>query len=161
MLPTTKPFFALTAGDLMTHPLVMVPREMSLRTAAHLLSQSEVSGAPVIDENGRCVGVLSATDFMHWAEGEKASHRGDALMTATICSEWQVMDVEMLPMDEVSEYMTHDPVTVQTTVSVGELARLMLDAHIHRLIVVDNQHKPIGIVSSTDIIAAVAHAKGR
>ncbi len=35
---------------------------------------------------------------------------------------------------------------------------MMIDAHIHRVIVVDKDERPIGIVSSTDILAAVAHA---
>jgi hypothetical protein len=41
---------------------------------------------------------------------------------------------------------------------IGELARLMLDAHIHRIMVRDENNRPIGIVSSTDILAAVARA---
>ena len=40
---------------------------------------------------------------------------------------------------------------------LAELARMMLDAHIHRVIVVDRNGKPIGLVSSTDILAVVAH----
>jgi CBS domain-containing protein len=157
MLPTTKPFFALTASDLMSRPVVMVPREMSLRAAAHLLAQAEVSGAPVVDEGGRCIGVLSATDFMHWAEGgPRREPRG--VLTATVCSDWQVVDLELLPADEVSEHMTADPVTVPSTASINELAQSMVDGHIHRLIVVDRDNKPVGVVSSTDVLAAVASA---
>jgi CBS domain-containing protein len=36
---------------------------------------------------------------------------------------------------------------------------MMLDAHMHRIIVVDEQRSPIGIVSSTDILAAIAYAQ--
>jgi predicted transcriptional regulator len=38
---------------------------------------------------------------------------------------------------------------------MSDLARMMLDAHIHRVIVVDEQNRPVGVVSSTDILAAV------
>ena len=51
---------------------------------------------------------------------------------------------------------TADPVTAEPTATIGELARDMLNARIHRLIVVDAEGRPIGIVSSMDILAAVA-----
>jgi CBS-domain-containing membrane protein len=161
MRNTSKPFFDLTAMELMSRQVVMVPQEMSLRTAAHLLSQAEVSGAPVVDATGRCVGVLSATDFMHHAETGEAARAAIAAAEVGICSEWQVVDFEMLPTEEVREFMTADPVTVPPTASIGELAQRMLDAHIHRLIVVDPDRKPIGVVSTTDILAAVAFAQHR
>jgi CBS domain-containing protein len=54
--------------------------------------------------------------------------------------------------------MTPDPVTVAPATPLGELARLMVNAHIHRLIVAGEDRRPVGIVSSTDILAAVARA---
>jgi CBS domain-containing protein len=48
----------------MTTTVVTVPETMSLRGAARLLSQASITGAPVVDHSGRCVGVLSATDFL-------------------------------------------------------------------------------------------------
>jgi len=41
---------------------------------------------------------------------------------------------------------------------ITDVAKALLDAAIHRVIVVDTGHKPIGVVSGTDIVAAVAHA---
>jgi CBS domain-containing protein len=52
--------------------------------------------------------------------------------------------------------MTADPVTARADVRVGELARLMLDAHVHRVIIADPTGRPVGIVSTTDVLAAVA-----
>jgi CBS domain-containing protein len=76
-----------------------------------------------------------------------------------VCAAWQIVDQEKLPQDTVRSYMTADPVTVAPTVPIGELARMMLDAHIHRVLVLDEQRRPIGVVSSTDILAAVAYAE--
>ncbi len=162
MTTTTKPLLSLTAADLMSRDVTMVPREMSLRTAAHLLSETRVSGAPVVDETGECVGVLSATDFMHWVGyGERGASKPVCSNPGCFHSAWQVVDVDALPTDEVGTYMTADPVTVPPSTSIGELARGMTDAHIHRMIVVDGQHRPIGVVSSTDVVAAVAYADRR
>jgi CBS domain-containing protein len=75
----SRPLLALTATDLMIAPVMTIPQETSLREAAHLLSRSHISGAPVVDAEGRCLGVLSSSDFVTWAdkggetgEGEKA-----------------------------------------------------------------------------------------
>jgi CBS-domain-containing membrane protein len=153
----TKPFVTLTAADLMSRDVVTIPRHLSLRKAAHLLSNANVTGAPVIDARGVCVGVISATDFIHLAdvEGCPKAHE-DA---EEVCSEWQVLEVKNLPVDEVCCFMTPDPVTVTPNIGITELARMMLDAHIHRVIVVDAQRRPVGIVSTTDILAAVAYSQ--
>jgi CBS-domain-containing membrane protein len=152
-----KPLFEMTAQDLMTRSVVAVPEAMSLRTAAHLLHQSHVSGAPVINAYGRCVGVLSGTDFMTIVEqGDAARHRPED--PGCYHSAWQVPDLQPSPTDEVRDYMTEDPVTVKPDTPVAELARMMVDAHIHRVIVVDGEGRPAGIVSGTDILAAVGRA---
>ncbi len=156
MKATAKPFRSLTAAELMSRDVVLVPRQMSLRQAARLLSRSRISGAPVVDADGRCVGVLSATDFVHRTEKEGGTASAPGGVPACACSDWQVMDVAAFPADEVGAYMTADPVTATPLTGIAELARRMLDAHIHRVIVVDDQHRPIGVVSSTDILAAVA-----
>lgn len=160
MTATTKPFLALTAADLMSRDVVMIPKEMSLRAAAHLLSQHRISGAPVVDAEGRCAGVVSATDFVHWAEQEEGAAPARRSATPCYCS-WQVQELEDLPANQVADYMTADPVTAPPHTPIGKLTRLMLDAHIHRIVVVDEHRRPIGVVSSTDILAAVTHADHR
>jgi CBS domain-containing protein len=133
MAATTKPLLTLTASDLMTRDVVTVPQQMTLCAAAKLLAHENISGVPVVNREGRCVGILSATDFMTlWAWG------GDG-------------------QAEVSLHMTPDPVTVPPDAPIGELARQMIDAHIHRVIVVDAAERPIGVVASTDILAAVTY----
>jgi CBS domain-containing protein len=197
-----KPFFDLTAEDLMTRDVVTIPEEMSLPAAARLLSQNQISGAPVVDADGRCIGVLSATDFIHRAkEGDRGAVDGlmpacpyqvrGRLLTgeaAVICTlapgacplqavrptttgqhtavclqpsgalcDWQ-QGPESLP-GGVRRYMTADVVTVGSQTTLPELARTMIDGHIHRVIVVDAMGRPVGVVSSTDLIAAVAQAE--
>ncbi len=61
-----------------------------------------------------------------------------------------------MPPEPVRHYMTADPVSVAPSTPVTTLARQMIDAHIHRVIVVDEDGRPLGIVSATDILAAVA-----
>ena len=66
MITAEKPLVSLTAEDLMSAPVEVISQEMPLRAAARLLTRAYISGAPVVDAQGRCVGVLSAVDFLHW-----------------------------------------------------------------------------------------------
>jgi CBS domain-containing protein len=201
MATTTKPLLALTASDLMSREVITIPQDMSLREAAHLLFQNRIGGAPVVDADGCCVGVLCATDFVHWVEdgakgvdeiplpacpyqvkgrlltGEEAvictraegscplqqmrattggRHTAVCRQPNVAVSDWQQV-TENLPVSAVQRYMTTDVVTAGPQTPLPELARTMIDAHIHRVIVVDDQRKPIGIVSSTDLLATSAY----
>lgn len=159
MLTVNRSLLSLKAADLMTEAVVTVPQQLSLQGAAHLLSQHHVSGAPVVDAAGHCVGVLSATDFVQWADRGARAAKKHSPGNGGICSAWQIVASEALPEDAVSHYMTADPVTVTPEVGIRALAQMMLDAHIHRVIVVDGESRPIGIVSTTDILAAITHTE--
>jgi len=152
----TKPITERTAADLMSHNVVSVPQTMLLQDAAALLAREQISGAPVVDGAGVCVGILSANDFVRWAEqgpGPVHTTQGHCF-----CADWQVVDLELLPKDEVRWYMSTDLVTAEPATKLTDLARRMLDAHIHRIVVLDGDRRPVGVVSSTDILAAVAYA---
>jgi CBS domain-containing protein len=146
----------LTAADLMTTPVRTIPQEMSLREAAHLFTRERISGAPVLDANGRCIGVLSSSDFVTWVGKD-----GDKKAVHFIAPWGEMIDIDDSPENEIRHYMTAQPVTVTPTARIGELAQKMVDAHIHRVLVVVDRNGPQGIVSSTDILAAVARAAQR
>jgi CBS domain-containing protein len=203
MLATTQAFFSLTAEDLMSREVVTIPQELPLREAAQLLYKHQIGGAPVVDTKGRCVGVLSATDFVHWAadgchggrdvplpvcpfqikgrlltgeetvirtlaEGSRplqqvrpttsGRHTPVCLQPSEVLTDWQQV-AESLPSDSVRRYMTADFVTVEPHTPLPELARTIIDAHIHRVFVTDALGRPVGEVSSIDLIAAIAQAK--
>ncbi len=153
MSASNKPLMSLCAADIMSRNVVMIPREMSLQGAARMLSRAGVTGAPIVDDGGCCIGVLSATDFMHLVEKD----RQPSGKTPTIAQSWQIPEADLEPRCYVEDFMTKDPVQVSPATPIGELARLMMEAHIHRIIVVDmHSRRPLGIVSSMDILAAVA-----
>jgi CBS domain-containing protein len=148
-----KHFLDLTAADVMSRPVMTIPHGMSLGEAARLLSGSNISGAPVVDAEGRCIGVLSSSDFVTWAgqEGE---------VTNFIAPWGEIIDISDFPDNEIRHYMTAQPIVVTPTAPIGVLAKTMADAHIHRILVVEEQDRPCGIVTSTDILAAVAQSVG-
>ena len=160
MLQTDHALFELTAEDLMSRNVVTLAPGMSLQAAAQVLEKDQIGGAPVVDSHGRCIGVLSTTDFTHPAKKKNRAARIPPAAPGCVCSEWKVVeqDWNLLPADSVGWRMTTDPVLVAPETPLGELAQKMVDAHIHRLIVVDGDRRPVGIVSSTDLLAALAWA---
>ncbi len=200
MKPTTsKSLLTLTAEELMTRDVVTIPQGASLPEAAKLLRSARVGGAPVVDEQGRCVGVLSAVDYLRWTEdgcpmpiepqnaGCSFQVRGRLLtgQEAVICTlaegscplqrmvpttqgrhtalcvqprgvhcDWQQV-IEPDSGDGVSRYMTRNLVTASPETPLVDLVRMMIDAQIHRIPIVDERGRPIGMVTSTDVLAAM------
>ena len=208
MWDRTKPLSDLTAGDLMTREVVRLPEDTPLRDAARLLLQHQIGGAPVVDREGKCVGVFSSVDVLRLAERRadptqpvapalpitcsfQRTHRTRDGNEVTLCTlppgvcpiqrtrkgpegemiecsqphcvlvDWQMVEPEKLPADAVRRFMTADPVTARPDTPVRALARMMIDAHIHRVVVVDEKRVPVGVVSSTDLLAALAYCGGR
>jgi CBS domain-containing protein len=145
----------LRAADLMSTPVLSIPEVTPLREAARMLSRSSISGAPVIDAEGRCVGVLSSTDFVTFA-GE-ATEPGQHREATTFIAPWgELVSIDESADEEIRRYMTAQPITVAPTTPITEVAQKMADAHIHRVLVTGEDRRPCGIVTSTDILAAVA-----
>jgi CBS domain-containing protein len=76
----------------------------------------------------------------------------------TVCHEWQMVEIEGLPTEDVHHYMTAEPVTADPDTPIAELARLMINSVVQRVIVTDADRRPVGIVSATDLVAALASA---
>jgi CBS-domain-containing membrane protein len=153
-----KSLFRQTAADLMSSAVVTIPQDMSLHGAAKRLFYHQVSGAPVVDDDGRCVGVISAGDFLHLA-GEECRSRHESAESC-YCQAWQIVESDSAAHEEtVRSCMTKDAVTVAPATPLQQLTQMMVDGHIHRLIVLDKERRPIGVVASTDILAAVARAR--
>jgi len=94
---------------------------------------------------------------MNWM---KTDHAEELTRVADdcVCKPWQIPEAEEHLTSCVETCMTKDPVLAFANVKIGELAAMMMDAHIHRIIVVDAVSRPIGVVSSIDILAALARA---
>jgi CBS domain-containing protein len=151
-----RPLLDLTAADLMKAPVLTIPQDTPLREAARLLARSGISGAPVVDEGGRCVGVLSSSDFVTWAGKGGDQSRGE---TVHFIAPWgDMIDVDGSADTAVRQYLTPQPVAVAPDTPLGGVAEKMVDAHIHRVLVVREGHQPCGIITSTDVLAAVGRA---
>ena len=127
----------LTVGDLMTGDPVLAHVDQPLSEVAGLLEFYRVSGLPVVDWDGRLVGVISQTDLLH------------ARTTEALWHAWPGLAVRHL--------MTQPPVTVTSELSVEDAARVMERRAIHRLVVtLTDGETPIGVISVSDLVRSMA-----
>lgn len=75
----------------------------------------------------------------------------------SVPTDWQVVQPGALPVALVRDVMTTDPVTADPATPVADLAGIMLDRGVHRLVVVDDDHRPVGVVSASDLLQVLAH----
>jgi CBS domain-containing protein len=127
MIATTE----LRVGDVMSFNPVVIGPDEPLAEAERLIKTYRVSGLPVV-EDGLAIGVVSQTDL------------GVARSSSLISANWSRM--------RVRHVMTAPAATVHIGTSTEHAARLMLTRHIHRLVVIDDEDRAIGVVSSLDLL---------
>ncbi len=127
-----------TVESLMTRCPLLVSEDESIAGVAEILSGFDISGLPVVDSHDRLVGVVSQTDLVRL--------RGTSLSRAG----WHGLIVR--------DIMTRPARTIAAMASLGEAARQMTDHHVHRLVVVDGLHAPIGVISESDLVREIADA---
>lgn len=158
-----------TVADVMQHQVVTVPLDLTVRELSRLLLDHGISGAPVVDEAGRSVGVVSATDVMRAASGEDVSSEGGS--SGGFYRDEQRGDgpddrfVRRIRGDDrldhvlVENVMTPATFSVRPSTSVERLAGILRDLRLHRALVVEDG-KLVGIVSSLDILDVLAGDSG-
>jgi CBS domain-containing protein len=85
-------------------------------------------------------------------------HTAVCLWPDGVFTDWQP-EVADSPHSTASDHMATDVVTVPPHMPLPELARKFLDTHIHRAIVADGDGRPLGVVTTTDVLVAVAGAE--
>jgi CBS domain-containing protein len=134
--------------DLMTGDVRTVSPDTSLKDVAEVLSGNRVSGLPVVDADGRVLGVVSEADILRKEQG-RGGRRGGVLG-------WLLDHDEPDPRLEArtaGEAMTSPALTIEPGRPAAEAARLMVEKQINRLPVVA-EGRLVGIVTRADLVRA-------
>lgn len=169
MAPLPGRLGTLTARDIMTERLVVLRESDTIADAAHLFRDLKISGAPVVDADGRPLGLLSVTDIIPAVAARIAGSAPRRSPAAASSREsewaeiWELITGESTGADAganelVTSWMSRQLVSVREDESLVEIARIMCHGHWHRLTVVDSQKKLRGIVSTMDVLAALVAA---
>ncbi|HAI96482.1 MAG: CBS domain-containing protein [Cycloclasticus sp.] len=128
-------FRSVLIKDYMATNLTTFTPDMAISKAIKYLNTHQISGAPVIDERGSLVGMLSEKDCLQVA------------LQSTYYEDW-VGGV-------VSEYMTTEVATVSDTSSVVDIAEMFLKSSYKRYPVISEDGELVGQISRSDILRAL------
>ena len=141
--------------DVISRDVVFINAQDTLREALDVMVENHVSAMPVVDARGHCVGVISVTDLLGMtkdlADELNALSESGGLDHEALVSKLEHAEVLT---EQVQAWMSRDVMTIELSATVEQAAEKMLAQRVHRLIVVDDKQKMVGVVSTTDLLAA-------
>jgi CBS domain-containing protein len=145
---------AVTAAELMTPNPVSLEQDATIPEAVALLTDRGYSAAPVIDEAGRPVGVLSRTDILvHEREtARKAAFGPEEHAGHRHPSRHEGFSIEVVDRTQVADVMTPAVFTVSIHTPASAVVEQMLALNVHQLFVVDDDQLLVGVVTSLDVL---------
>jgi CBS domain-containing protein len=129
----------MRVAELMQTEVQNIPPDALVGDVVITLAESRISALPVVDAGGLLLGVISTTDILASEEEAENQEAREAVLDKTT----------------VRDLMTPRPLTISPEASIGEAARQMLEADVHRLFVTADS-RVVGVISTTDIMRAVA-----
>jgi len=128
--------------DWMTKDIITISRNSTLPEAHQIMMNEEIRRLPVVDVDGRLVGIVTLGDV-----------RGAQPSPATSLSIWEMN--YLLSSLKIEKIMTPDPITINIEATIGEAARTMLENRLSGLPVITNDGKLAGIITESDIFSMV------
>lgn len=146
----------MKARDVMAFPVITVKPNSSIEEVAKTFVQGRISGAPVVDDDGKLVGVISEGDLMYRSEiGTVRPHPYWFLEFAG--KEHLAAEYVKARARKAADVMTRKVITASPDSSLNEIAALLENSSIKRVPVVENGEL-VGIVSRANLIQALASA---
>jgi len=120
----------LTAGAIMTSNMVTVRPDASIEEAIELLMRDQISGLPVIDDDGRLVGVITEFALLAVAYDKRVKNH------------------------TVSQHMTREVITVEVDAPLSRIADLCIVHRVRRVPVMENG-RMVGLIARRDVLRAL------
>jgi len=146
------------ASDVMQRSVISVGPDTPLIDVHRLFVEEQIHGAPVLDDTGKILGVVSSTDLLRAVEEEQdaAAYSSDYLRDLLEFSapDWGGSPEDFqdrLGQTTVADVMTPGAVTIPPDTPVAEIASTLRTARIHRVWVAENGQL-VGVVSTFDLL---------
>ena len=144
----------MKAKDIMTSPVVSAELDATVIQAAQIMLQKRISGLPVVDKDGRLVGIVTEGDFLRRAE-TGTERRRPRWLEFLIGPGRLADEYTRSHSRKLEDVMTSDPVIVSEDAPLEEIVNVMERHQIKRLPVVRGQQL-VGIVSRANLLQALA-----
>lgn len=143
----------MKAKDIMEKEVVTVKQYATIKEIVRVLIDNKISGVPVVDDDGRLLGIVSEGDILHKEANPRLPNFINILGAIIYYNgvERYNEDFKKLMARQASEIMTDKVVVISEDVEIDEVAGLMIKHGIKRIPVVEGG-KIVGIISRTDII---------
>jgi len=153
----------MKVGDLMTREVVTVTPDTQISEFCRLMQETGLAGVPVVDGEGRLVGIVSNRDVL---ANQMASTETEPVHTDI----HELLGPRYVTLDEnsgprialwIDEIMTRDPVTVTPDDPLESAADLIIRHRVHRLPVIDGpDRRVVGMISTFDFVRLAAGGEG-
>lgn len=135
-----QPKPAILARDLMTTPAHALPSDSTILDAWTLMSHKGFRHLPITSLHGTVVGIVSDRDLLR--------HAPDVILTG---------HSGQSGLRKLAEIMTSRVISATPLTEVREIARVMLDEHIHAVPILDSQRHLVGILARHDLLRGIAN----
>lgn len=146
----------LKAKDIMTKDVIKVSLDTTVEELGRLFIERDISGAPVVDADGKLVGIITENDLIR---------KNRRLHIPTILRLFDAFiplgssklenEIKRMAASTVGELCTRDVVTVMEDTTIDEIATMMTEKKIHLLPVV-KEGMILGVIGKKDIIKGIA-----
>lgn len=143
-------FTDISVEDVMAAPVTTVEETDAISKSLHEMNQLEERSLPVIDPDGRLTGIITLDNLDRFIRGKKVR-----------ASQGEIKGEKISPKIEVKSAMITPPVSVGTGAMLGTVMRNIVKYKINTVPVIDDEGRPLGIITSLDIIELAASSKPR
>ena len=130
---------ALMAQDLMTWPVTSLPSDSTLLEAWSVLKHKGIHHLPVTSVHGTLVGMISDHDLLPYAQELESINSPGPSAGHTL-----------------ARVMSNRVLSATPTTEIHEIVRVMLDEHVSAIPILDSSRHPVGILTTSDILRAIA-----
>jgi CBS domain-containing membrane protein len=145
----------LTCARIMSRELVTAEFGDDLEATWALMQREGVKAIPVIDRGRHVIGIITLTDFFRHARAERFDGLGKKLRQLIQSTPAVTSDKP----EVAGQIMTAPVVTAREDAHIAELAPLLSGRGVHQIPIVDEHNKLVGLVTQSDLIAALYRAQ--
>lgn len=152
----------LKAKDIMTSGALTLEPETDVATAAKLLLEKHLNGVPVVDRDGKLIGVICQSDLV--AQQKSISMPSlftilDGFISFSSNDELE-KQVNKIVATKVEHAMTSDPITITPDTGIEKIADLMVEQKLYTLPVVENGNL-VGVVGKEDVLKVLTKSNDK